>query len=163
MTVRQLNIRIPLEMMAEIEEIARQEDLGKTDVARRLLHEGIKHWKLEHALGLYREGRISKARAAEMAGVSIYEMIDLIRERSIPLQYSLAVCRRNKYGCRQSYQTGRDIDNQAGCPGFHPVLMPKKRAQQGHSHVQALLFLAAGTLKQPSVSWLPATCANASD
>ena len=54
MTVRQLNIRIPLEMMAEIEEIARQEDLGKTYVARRLLHEGIKHWKLEHALGLYR-------------------------------------------------------------------------------------------------------------
>jgi len=46
--------------------------------------------------------------------------------------YSLAVCRRNKYGCRQSYQTGKGIDNQAGCPGFHPVLMPKKRAQQGH-------------------------------
>jgi predicted HTH domain antitoxin len=89
MTVRQLNIRIPLEMMAEIEEIARQEDLGKTDVARRLLHEGIKYWKLEHALGLYCEGRISKARAAEIAGVSIYEMIDLVRERSIPLQYSL--------------------------------------------------------------------------
>lgn len=89
MTVRQLNIRVPLEMMAEIEEIARQEDLGKTDVARRLLHEGIKHWKLERALELYREGRISKARAAEMAGVSIYEMIDLVRERSIPLQYSL--------------------------------------------------------------------------
>ena len=89
MTVRQLTIRIPLEMMTEIEEIARQEDLGKTDVARKLLHEGIKHWKLEHALELYREGRISKARAAEMAGVSIYEMIDLVRERSIPLQYSL--------------------------------------------------------------------------
>jgi hypothetical protein len=47
MTVRQLNIRVPLEMMAEIEEIARQEDLGKTDVARRLLHQGIKHWKPE--------------------------------------------------------------------------------------------------------------------
>jgi predicted HTH domain antitoxin len=89
MTVRQLNIRIPLETMVEIEEIARQEDLGKTDVAWRLLNEGIKHWKLEHALELYREGRISKARAAEIAGVSIYEMMDLVRERSIPLQYSL--------------------------------------------------------------------------
>jgi len=89
MAIRQLNIRVPLEMMAEIEEIARQEDLGKTDVARRLLHDGIKHWKLEYALKLYREGRVSKARAAEMAGVSIYEIVDLVRERSIPLQYSL--------------------------------------------------------------------------
>jgi len=40
-------------------------------------------------LGFIGGGRISKARAAEMAGVSIYEMIDLVRERSITLPYSL--------------------------------------------------------------------------
>jgi hypothetical protein len=48
----------------------------------------------------------------------------------------------------ESYQQERRIDTPAGFPGFHPVLMPKKWAQQGHFARSALLFLAAGTLKQ---------------
>jgi hypothetical protein len=44
--------------------------------------------------------------------------------------------------------TGKKIDKPAGFPGFHPMLMPKNGLNRGISHVQALLFLAIGALKQ---------------
>jgi predicted HTH domain antitoxin len=85
----QLNIRVSSELVRELEEIARLEGLAKTDVARRLLKEGIKRWKLEHALRLYQEGRVTKERASEIAGVSIYEILDAVSQRRIPSHYSL--------------------------------------------------------------------------
>ena len=48
-----------------------------------------KRWKLNHAIQLYQEGRVTKARAAEMAGISLYDMMDILRERAIPMRYSL--------------------------------------------------------------------------
>jgi predicted HTH domain antitoxin len=69
--------------------IAQREAEGKTDVARRLLREGIRRWKLEHALRLYQEGRLTKERAAELAGVSLYDILDAVRQRRIPSHYSL--------------------------------------------------------------------------
>ena len=88
-TYRQLNIRVAPGMMEELEEIAREENLAKTDVARRLLSEGIRRWKLEHAIKLYREGHVTKERAAEIAEVSLYEMLDAIRQRGVPSHYTL--------------------------------------------------------------------------
>ncbi len=81
---QQLNIRIPLDMMGALEEIAQEEHLDKGAVVRRLLIDGIQRWKLEQALILYREDRITKERAAELAGVSLYEFMDLVRQRGIP-------------------------------------------------------------------------------
>ena len=49
----------------------------------------VEQWKLEHTIRLYREGQITKARAAEIAGVPLYDMHDIIRQRGIPLHYSL--------------------------------------------------------------------------
>lgn len=88
-TYRQLNIRVAPRMVEELEEIAREENLAKTDVARRLLSEGIRRWKLERAIKLYREGRVTKERAAEIAEVPLYEMLDAIRQRGVPSRYTL--------------------------------------------------------------------------
>ena len=40
------------------------------------------------AVELYREGRISMGKAAEIAGVSKIEMMGILREKKVPLQYS---------------------------------------------------------------------------
>ncbi|GFP21099.1 hypothetical protein HKBW3S06_00325 [Candidatus Hakubella thermalkaliphila] len=58
-------------------------------MTRKLLIEGVRRWKLEHALKLYREGRITKERAAELAEVSLYEIVDAVQERCIPSTYRL--------------------------------------------------------------------------
>jgi len=44
---------------------------------------------IEEASKLYSENKITLARAAEEAGVSIWEMMDYVRQRKIPAQYGL--------------------------------------------------------------------------
>jgi len=39
------------------------------------------------ALALLREGKITRAKAAELAGVSIYEIIELAAKQGIPISY----------------------------------------------------------------------------
>ena len=87
-TYVQLNVRLAPELAEQIGEIAQEEKLARTDVVRRLLSESVERWKLERAIRLYREGQVTKARAAEVAGVPLYDMHDLIRQRGIPLHYS---------------------------------------------------------------------------
>jgi len=41
------------------------------------------------AIELYREGIVSLGKAAEIAGVSKIEMMDLLREKGIPLNYGV--------------------------------------------------------------------------
>jgi len=94
-TYVQLNVRLAPELAERIEEIAQEEKLTRTDVVRRLLNDSVKRWRLERAIRLYREGQVTKARAAEMAGVSLYDMHDLIRQRGIPLHYSLDEARED--------------------------------------------------------------------
>jgi predicted HTH domain antitoxin len=40
-------------------------------------------------LELYRDGKVTKLKAAELAGISLWEMMDLIDEAAIPADYSL--------------------------------------------------------------------------
>ena len=94
-TYVQLNVRLAPELAEQIGEITQEEKLARTDVVRRLLSDSVKQWRLEHAIRLYRKGQVTKARAAEMAGVPLYDMHDLIRQRGIPLHYSLDEARED--------------------------------------------------------------------
>lgn len=87
---RQLNIRIPPDLMSTLEEIASEEHLDRGAVVRRLLLDGTRRWRLEQALKLYREDRITKERAAEIAGVSLYEFMDLLQKHSVPAHLEVA-------------------------------------------------------------------------
>jgi predicted HTH domain antitoxin len=44
-------------------------------------------WKLEHYAAQYGQGKLSMARAAREAGVSVWEMQSYVREQRIPAQY----------------------------------------------------------------------------
>jgi len=86
---RQLNIRIPPDLMSTLEEIASEEHLDRGAVVRRLLLDGARRWRLEQALKLYREDRITKERAAEIAGVSLYDrcsdnVLDTMQRQELP-------------------------------------------------------------------------------
>jgi predicted HTH domain antitoxin len=87
--VTQVNIRIPRQLARELEALAEAEHLEKIDVARQLLWEGVIRRKQELAVRLYCEGKVSKAKAAEIAGVSLWEMVDLISHRGTRWEYSL--------------------------------------------------------------------------
>ena len=65
------------------------EQSDRSTVVRKLLYRAIRDWKLEYYAQEYGQGRITLGRAAEEAGVSLWEMMDYVRQRKIPAQYSL--------------------------------------------------------------------------
>ena len=78
--------RVSEDIVKEIEFICKVEGLDKAAVVKKLLLEGLKKWKLDYALKLYREGKISIWRAARIADLSLWEFIDILREKRIELQ-----------------------------------------------------------------------------
>jgi len=84
-----VSARLPKEMVDLIEEIAREEKVDKSTVLDRALDHYIREWKLQRALESYREGAATLPRAAEIAGLSVWEMIDTLSTRKIQPQYDI--------------------------------------------------------------------------
>lgn len=66
-----LNVSVP----ADLARIVKAKDLSKA--VRELV-----------ALELYREGLISLGKAAEIAGLSLWEMMELVARKGVPIRYS---------------------------------------------------------------------------
>jgi len=45
--------------------------------------------KLDFSLRLYREGKVTLMKAGEIAGLSLWEILDIVRKRRIPMYYTL--------------------------------------------------------------------------
>ncbi len=85
----QINLRVSDEVASDLDALAEQERASRIDLARQILLEGVARRKRDLALRLYHEGKVSKSRAAEIAGVSLWEMMDLIDQAALPTAYSL--------------------------------------------------------------------------
>lgn len=83
-----ITTRVPEELAREVERIAQAEALDKSTTIKRLLIKAVEAWKMDHALKLYQEGKISIGKAAEIAGVSLWEILEAVLKRKIPLQMS---------------------------------------------------------------------------
>ncbi|HEY0088917.1 MAG TPA: UPF0175 family protein [Candidatus Lokiarchaeia archaeon] len=81
--------RLPNEMVEELEKIAEIEKLDKSSIIRRLLDKAIPAWKLEHALTLYKNKEISLGKAAELSSLTIWDLLDQLSQKKIPLNYDL--------------------------------------------------------------------------
>lgn len=86
---RMVGTRLPLELVRELELIENVEQSDRLTTVRRLLAKAIQQWKLEHYARLYGDGKLTLARAARDAGVSLWEMMDYARARKVPAQYDL--------------------------------------------------------------------------
>ncbi|MBM4461420.1 MAG: hypothetical protein FJ011_27295 [Chloroflexi bacterium] len=86
----QINLRVPGQVMVDLDHLAQEEHMARVDLARKILLEGVAQRKRELALRLYREGKASKSRAAEIAGISLWEMVDLAAQAELPAPYTLA-------------------------------------------------------------------------
>ena len=79
----QVNIRLDRELVAEIDRLADEDAVDRSEMARRLLGHGLSERRLRRAIDEYRSGNVTAWRAAEIAGVSLYEMLDRIHEEGI--------------------------------------------------------------------------------
>jgi len=63
--------------------VVEREKLDKATVVRTLLEMGIVEWRKQTALELLRDGKITFAKAAEIAKLSLWEFADLVKQRNI--------------------------------------------------------------------------------
>lgn len=92
---RMVGTRLPLELLSELELIEDVEQSDRSTTVRRLLSKAIQQWKLDHYVRLYGEGKLTLARAAREARVSLWEMMDYARATKIPAQYDLEDLQRD--------------------------------------------------------------------
>lgn len=83
MTLKPLAVRIPEEIEKEIQIVVKQEGLDRATVVRNLLELGISEWRKQTALELLRDGKVTFAKAAEMAKLPFWDLADLLKQRNI--------------------------------------------------------------------------------
>jgi predicted HTH domain antitoxin len=83
LTLKPLAVRIPEEIEKEIQEVIEREGLDKATAVRTLLELGIGEWRKQTALELLRDGKVTFAKAAEIAKLSLWELADLVKQRNI--------------------------------------------------------------------------------
>ena len=99
--------RLPPELVRGLELIEDVEQSDRSTTVRRLLSQAIRQWKLEHYVRLYGDGKLTLARAARDAGVSVWEMMDYARARKVPAQYDLEDLERDLGTIRRSLGVSR--------------------------------------------------------
>lgn len=84
-----ISTRVSEDIKKDLKWYAEKEKIGLSIAMRKMLEESLQRTKLEYALELYKKGRVSLWKAAELAGISLWEIMDIIKERKIPKQYTM--------------------------------------------------------------------------
>lgn len=80
--------RLPREVAREIERIALEEKLDKSSVIARATDLYIREWKLGKAIRLFEKGMVTVLKAASLADCSIWELLEELEKKKIPIRYS---------------------------------------------------------------------------
>jgi len=75
-----ISTRVPEDLEAELEAYLESERLDRSTAVRKLLSEGLEAWRTERALERFADGEVSLTKAADLAGVSVWEFADLVAD-----------------------------------------------------------------------------------
>ena len=95
--MRNLQVRVDDEEIDDLDELAKEMRLSRSELARSALREGILRLRMEKAIVRYLNLEYTLSRAARYAGVPIREMADLAAAKGIPFfRISLEELRRDR-------------------------------------------------------------------
>ena len=80
--------RVPEETLREIDELSSRMHMDRATMLRNLIEEGMVAAKREKVLSQYKEHSVSLQKAAELLGIHLTEMIELIQREGLYLDYS---------------------------------------------------------------------------
>ncbi len=83
-----LSTRVEEAFASEIQQLANEEGLDKSSFLKKIILSGLQEYKIEHAVELFNKKKITLSRAAELADISIYELISLMPDHNMELHYS---------------------------------------------------------------------------
>jgi len=81
---------IPEELKKEIDNLKEMYKEDQSSLIRRLLWRSINEEKTDFAIKEYLNEKISMGKAAKIAGISIWEMLDELKKRNITLKYKIS-------------------------------------------------------------------------
>lgn len=84
--MKTISIRIDEELKREIDHLARYMD--KSSFVRNVMHIGVEQYKIELAIQRYMKGELSTWKAAEIAGISLRRMMEILKTRGVDMHYS---------------------------------------------------------------------------
>ncbi len=90
-----ISIRPTEEIERKLERLIRIEKSERSALVRRILNIGLEEELKKHAIELFRDKKVSLAKAAEIADISVREMMDLIKEKGISLHISIEEIRED--------------------------------------------------------------------
>ncbi len=86
---KQMNLRLDDDLIKEFEELAEQENLDRSALVKKILIEGLQNERLNFAIQKYMLKEISIERAAEIAKISLHEMILKMSQLGVPSNLTL--------------------------------------------------------------------------
>jgi predicted HTH domain antitoxin len=90
-----ITARVPEAILKDVEKFEDFEKSDRAEAVRKLLAKALKEWKLEQALALLREHKITYRKAAALAGVTYGEILRLAEQADIDIGYTLEELRRD--------------------------------------------------------------------
>lgn len=108
-----LSIVIPSEMNEDIKKLQKILKMDKSTVIRHLLSKSIRDVKIQTLLDEYRKGKLSLGKAAELAGVNLWEFIEHCRRNQIKLdlteeEVEIGIRRVEKIDIQKYKETTKD-------------------------------------------------------
>ena len=85
-----ISIILSDDLKKEIDKLKELYNEEQSSFIRKLLWKSVIQEKLEYALKQYLEDKISIGKASEIAGISIWEMLDELNKRNITLKYKIS-------------------------------------------------------------------------
>jgi len=85
-----ISIILPDDLKEEIDKLKEIHKEEQSSYIRKLLWKSIAQEKLDYAINQYLDDKISLGKSSEIAGISMWEMLDELHRRNIPLKYKIS-------------------------------------------------------------------------
>lgn len=80
---RTISVRLDESLLKDLSIIEKNWQADKSEAVRRLLIKAIDAWKIQNTLEKLREHKTSIGKAAKDCNISLWEMLDLVKENNI--------------------------------------------------------------------------------
>ena len=101
MTLETVTTRLPEKTLEEIERLAERDKVDRSELIRRLLDAALQQRRTDDAVRAYQEGKVTLWRASEMASQSLRQMMEIVKEKKIPIPYTIDDLNRDLEYVRQ--------------------------------------------------------------
>lgn len=86
---KSVGIRMSKDLIRKLDRLASKEKLDRSTITRKLLKEGYKEYLKKKAADRYKKGKVTISKAAEEAGITVWEMEKFLVEQGYKSSYSI--------------------------------------------------------------------------